>query len=154
VAGLTALLVFALLSAFLAWVTAEPFWLAARHAAAGTATVTRCAGSGLDRRCVGTFTAADGRFSRVSVPVMGRPPEVGGAAAARMTSARGTHAYVDTDPGRRAALGLGLLLLCGLAIAWGTGARRLATGPARLVAVAGSFTGPLVLFAGMLAATF
>ncbi len=153
-AGLAALVVFALLSAFFAWVTAEPLWLALDHSTRGTVTVTRCVDHGLNRRCAGTFTSTDGRFTRVRVPVMGEAPAPGGAAPARMTSDRGARAYVDVDAGSRAALGLGLILLCALAIVRATGVRRLPARRARVTATTLAVAGPLILLAGMLAATY
>jgi hypothetical protein len=167
-AGLVVLLLLALLSAFFAWVTAEPLWLALDHATPGTVSVNRCVDHGLNRRCAGTFTSADGRFSRTGVPVMGEVPavvpaevvEVGPVAAeavgapAVMTSAGGARAYVSVDAPSRAAVGVALILLCGLAIARATGVHRLPAGRARGVVTALSLAGPLALLAGMLAVTY
>ena len=152
--GLVALLLLALLSAFLAWVTAEPVWLALSHSVPGTVTVTRCAGHDLNRRCVGTFRAADPRFTRAGVPLMGDVPEAGTAVPARMTSDRGQRAYVDVDAGGRAAFGVALIVLCGLAIVRATGVRRLPTRQARTATTLISLAGPLALLAAMLALTF
>jgi hypothetical protein len=152
-ASLAALVTLALLSAFFAWVTAEPVWLALGHETAGTLTVTRCVDHGLNRRCAGTFTSADGRFTRASVPVMGDVPAVGTAAPARMTSDRGARVYVDVDAGGRAALGVLLVVLCALAIVRSTGVRRLPTSRMRAVATAISVAGPLTLLAAMLTTT-
>jgi hypothetical protein len=149
-AGLAAILLFALASAFFAWVTAEPLWLAAGHAQPGTAAVTRCASG----RCAGTFTSTDGRLTRIGIPIMGAAPDEGTAAPARMTSVRGARAYVDIDAGRRTAAGLALLLLCGAGTAWGTGARRLPTARARRIATAACLAAPLALLAAMLAVTY
>jgi hypothetical protein len=146
--GLAGMLLCALLAAFVAWVSAEPVWLAVGHAEAGTVTVTKCT----DGRCTGTFTG-DG-FTRTGVPVMGAAPAPGATAPARMTSVRGTRAYVDVDATARAATGLALLILCGLAIARVTGARRLPTPRTRVAATAASLAAPLILLAGMLATTF
>jgi hypothetical protein len=153
-AGLAALVVLALLSAFFAWVTAEPLWLALDHSVRGTVTVTRCVDHGLNRRCAGTFTSADGRVTRASVPVMGEAPVPGGSAPARMTSDRGARAYADVDAGSRAALGIGLIVLCALAIVRATGVRRLPARRTRVAATALAFAGPVTLLAGMLAATY
>lgn len=152
--GFTALLLFGLLSAFFAWVTAEPFWLAVRHAEPGTATVTACSGSGLSRRCTGEFASADGGFRRSGIPIMGAAPDPGGAAPARMTSSRAARAYLGTGASPRAGLGIGLLVLCGLLIAWSTGTLRLPSGRTRFLAFTGCLVAPLLLFGGMLAATF
>jgi hypothetical protein len=153
-AGLSALVLSALLSAFIAWVTAEPFWLAVRHAEPGTATVTSCAGTGLGRRCTGTFTSADGGFQRAGIPITGAEAAPGTATPAWITSERGTRAFIDAGTSERAGLGIGLLLLCGLLTAWATGALRLPTVGTRLVAFTGCLVAPLLLFGGMLAATF
>lgn len=153
-AGLAALVVLALLSAFFAWVTAEPLWLALGHSTGGTLTVTKCVDQGVNRRCAGTFTSADGRFTRAAVPVMGEAPQAGTAAPARMTSDRGGRAYVDVDAGSRALLGVALVVLCALAIMRATGVRRFPARRLRIVATVISFAGPLALLAGMLAATY
>jgi hypothetical protein len=146
--GLLALILFGLMSAFFAWVTAEPLWLAIGHAQRGTVTVTACTHD----RCVGTFTG-DGVI-RVEVPVMGKVPPLGGAAPAVMTSARGSRAYVDTAPVGRALAGLAALLLCGAGIAWGTGARRVGTARERRLATALSLSAPAALLAATLTTTF
>jgi hypothetical protein len=152
--GLVALVLVALLSAFLAWVTAEPVWLALGHSTPGTVTVTKCAGHDLNRRCVGTFRAADPRFTRVGIPLMGDVPEAGTAVPARMTSDRGQRAYVEVDAGGRAAFGVALIVLCGLAIVRATGVRRLPTRRARTATTLISLAGPLALLIAMLALTF
>jgi hypothetical protein len=146
--GLAALVVLALLSAFFAWVTAEPLWIALGHSQPGAVTVTRCA----DDRCLGTFTSP--RFARDAVPVMGDAPATGDTAPARMTSARGTRAYVDVDAVSRAALGVVLILLCGLGIVRATGVRCLPGRPARRTATLLSLFAPLTLLAAMLAVTY
>jgi hypothetical protein len=153
-AGLAALVVIALLSAFFAWVTAEPLWLALGHSTPGTVTVTTCVDHGLNRRCAGTFTSAGGRFTRAPVQVMGDVPAPGGSAPATMTSDRGARAYVEVDAGGRATLGVGLVVLCALAIVRVTGVRRLPARRMRVTATVISFAGPLAFLAGMLVATF
>jgi hypothetical protein len=146
--GLVALVLLALLSAFFAWVTAEPLWLAVGHAERGTVTVTTCSGD----RCLGTFTSAG--FARDAVPVMGDAPDPGVPTPARMTSERGARVYVEADTVSRAALGVALILLCGLGVVWGTGVRRLPERPARRTATLLGFAGPLTLLAAMLAVTY
>jgi hypothetical protein len=157
-AGLAALVMLALLSAFFAWVTAEPLWLALGHSTAGTVTVTKCVDHGLNRRCVGTFTSADGRFTRTAVPIMGNTPAAGtgerAGTPARMTSPRGNRAYVDVDAGSRAATGVALILLCALAIMRATGVRRLPSRRARMLASLLALAGPLSLLAAMLALAY
>ena len=111
-------------------------------------TVTKCT----DDRCLGTF--ASDAFTRDAVPVMGDAPAPGQAAPARMTSDRGARAYVDVDAVGRAALGVALILLCGLGIVRGTGVRRLPERSARRTAALLSLAGPLVLLAAMLAVTY
>jgi hypothetical protein len=154
--GLVALVLLALLAAFFAWVTAEPLWLAVGHSTPGTVTVTRCAddgaGHGIDRRCVGTFTGTT--FTRAAVQVLGDVPDPGTTAPASMTSARGGHAYVDVDTFSRAAVGVVLIMLCGLGIVRATGVRRLESRPARTVATLLSLAGPATLLTGMLITTY
>jgi hypothetical protein len=146
--GLVALVLLGLVSAFFAWVTAEPLWLAVGHSQPGAVTVTRCTGD----RCLGTFTGTG--FTRDGVPVMGDAPAVGGSKPARMTSERGVRAYVDVDPNSRALVGFALILLCGLGIVRATGVRRLPTMPARRTATLLTLAGPLALLAAMLAVTY
>lgn len=148
--GLVALVLLALVSAFFAWVTAEPLWLAVGHSQPGAVTVTRCAGD----RCLGTFTGTGKDFVRDGVPVMGDAPVVGQTSPARMTSGRGIRAYVDVDPNSRALVGTALILLCGLGIVRATGVRRLPTRPTRRTATLLSLGGPLLLLAAMLAVTY
>ena len=153
--GLPALVLLALLAGFLAWVSADAFWIAMGHGRTGTATVTRCAGGGLDSRCTGTFTARG--FTARRVALAGLPREArrqGATAAATMASARGRVAYARRVHDPRWAIGFGLALLCGLAIAWATGAGRLPRRGARLGAFAASLAGPLLLLAGALAVTW
>jgi hypothetical protein len=150
VSGLTGVLVLALLAGFFAWVSAEPLLLALGHGDRGTATVTRCTGKGIERRCIGTF---DGRAYRVDrVAVAGLPEaarQAGSTVEARIASRTGRAAYAaDADPWW--ALGIGLVLLCGLGIAWITGASRLAHRRARLGAYATSLLAPILLLGGML----
>ena len=51
--AMPAVILFALLSAFFSWVVSEPLWLAVGHGTAGTATVSKCIGSGISQRCIG-----------------------------------------------------------------------------------------------------
>jgi hypothetical protein len=143
--GLVALVLLALLAAFFAWVTAEPLWLAVGHSTQGSVTVTRCA----DDRCLGTFTSP--AFTRDAVPVMGDVPDPGASTPALMTSQRGGRAYADVDFVSRAALGVALILLCGLGIIRATGIRHL---PNRRTPALLSLGGPLLLLAAMLAVTY
>jgi hypothetical protein len=155
--GLTALVLFGLLAGFFGWVSAEPFWLAVGHAQHGTMTVTNCAGKGLQARCVGTFAGSSFSRDRVTVSALSRAEQRPGVKVpARMVSAKGRIAYV----GRPASLhlrwiiGIALVLLCGLGVAWATGAGRLETRQARLIAYTMSLGGPLVLVAGALSVTW
>jgi hypothetical protein len=154
--GLAALLLLALLAGFFAWVSADPFWLALGHGSRGTATVTRCTGTGIGASCVGSFTAerfSSGRVRLSALPANAR--HAGATVAARMVSAKGRIAYA----GRRGPLharwvvGVGLVLLCGLGTAWLTGVRRLPK-EARPALYGTSLAAPLVLLLGILAATF
>jgi hypothetical protein len=153
-AGLTALLVLALLAGFFAWTSAEPLWLALGHAERGTATVTKCTGTGVLRRCVASF--AGPATSVETASFVGADTAVGASVPARMVPGGGRIAYAGTDRSlvQRSALGLGLLVLCGLVIVWATGARRLSDRRARVGAFAACAFAPLLLFAGTLAATW
>jgi hypothetical protein len=156
--GLAGLVFVALLAGFFAWTSAEPFWLAVGHSSAGTATVTRCAGNGVLRRCVATFTGP--AFTAEGVTLLGarsgREKSEGAEVPARMVRSGDRIAYAGRADGLhiRWGAGLGLILVCGAMIAWITGALRLLGRTARTGAVLLSFAGPLLLFAGMLAATF
>jgi hypothetical protein len=155
-----ALLVLGLAAMFFAWVSAGPFWLAVGHGDRGTATVTRCTGDGVAQRCVGQFTAARGTFTAPDVALMGVAADQRGEGAvvpARMVDRKARQAYVGSAPlllHLRWALGVLLVLLCGLGIAALTGARRLETPTARRGAVLLSLAGPLALLAGFLAITY
>ncbi|TWG25872.1 hypothetical protein [Actinoplanes teichomyceticus] len=160
VTAMAALIGLSLLAAFFAWVSAEPFWLAAGHGDTGYATTTRCQGSGLTQRCTGRFTAADGRFTAGPVTLLGvsggarRPGAVSGA---RMVGPHSSQAYAAppaTLLHLRWVLGFLLVLICGYGIAGATGARRLESPRARRCALLGSLAGPLLLLAGFLAAAY
>jgi hypothetical protein len=156
--GLAGLVLVALVASFFAWTSAEPFWLAVGHAQAGTATVTRCAGDGVLRRCIANFTGSG--FTAEGITVLGargeREKSEGASLAARMVRHGDRIAYAGSTNGLhvRWGVGLGLTLLCGILAAWVTGARRLLGRKARVGAVLLSFVGPLLLFGGMLAATY
>ncbi|MFI5932771.1 hypothetical protein [Actinoplanes sp. NPDC051494] len=160
VSGLLALLTLALVAAFFSWVSAEPFWLAVGHGRDGTAVVSHCSGSGVTKRCLGTFAATDGSYSVQDVALLGVDAEqraTGSTASARMVSMTSRQAYVgDTGPlvHLRWVLGFVLVLLCGLGIAGLTGAGRLETIKARRGALAVSVAGPLILLAGFLFAAY
>ena len=158
--GLLGLLVLGLAAMFFAWVSAGPFWLAVGHGNRGTATVVRCTGDGVGQRCVGQFTADRGTFTAQRVALMGvagDQREQGAVVPARMVDQQARQAYVGSTPlllHLRWALGVLLLVLCGLGIAALTGARRLETARARRGAVLLSLAGPLALWAGFLAITY
>ncbi len=155
--GLALLLLFALLSGFFGWVSADPFWLSVGHAETGTARVTKCAGSGLGARCVGTFTGP--RFSRERVALSALPRgshRPGVTVPARMVSSKGRIAYVGNPAALhiRWVLGFVLVALCGVGIVWATGAGRLSPKRARMGGYATSIGAPLLLLIGMLVATW
>ncbi|MDT4991117.1 MAG: hypothetical protein QOH97_1009 [Actinoplanes sp.] len=160
VTGLAGLIALGLVAAFFSWVSAEPFWLAVGHGRPGVATVTQCTGSGVVLRCTGRFQAADGRYPRSRVTLLGvasgqRGP--GAVAPARMLNQTSGRAYVgESGPlvHLRWVLGFVLVLLCGLGIAALTGSRQLETVRARRAALALSFAGPLLLLLGFLAAAY
>ena len=152
--GLSMLLLLALLAGFFAWTTAEPLWLAVGHARAGTATVTGCEGNGVLRRCVASF-AGPGYTVR-GVTLVGAAKAQGTSVAAQMVRRGGRIAYAGTAEALRVrwAVGLGLVVLCGVLIAWLTGALRLPTRRGRVTAVVVSLAAPLLLLAGMLVGTY
>lgn len=159
VVGLPLLVLLSLLALFVAWVSAEPFWLAVGHHDAGAVEVTRCTGSGeLGTRCVGTFSTQDRRYAVDLATVTGAAAEdrkVGRTLPARMVSEDGRIAYAGDVRGLhlRWVLGLALLLLIGLGIALATGAWRLPA-RARFGAVLTSVTAPLLLAGVTLALTY
>jgi hypothetical protein len=156
--GLLALLVAAFAAAFFAWVSAEPLWLAAGHRVQGTAAVTGCTGSGIVQRCEGTFTNGTLTSGRVALLGIGAADRHAGATVpARMVRLDSRQAFVGASTPMlhlRWAIGVLLVLLCGLAIAGATGARRLESARARRRAVLLSMLGPLALLAGFLAAAY
>jgi hypothetical protein len=157
--GVPAIVLFALLSGFFAWVSAEPLLLAAGHAEPGTATVTACAGSGFRRQCVATFTGRQAGFAAERVSLVGVAPHrerVGTSVPARMASERGRIAYAGSNGALhgRWAVGVALVLLCGLLILWVTGAARLPRGRGRSAAIALCFAGPLLLLTGIVLAAW
>ncbi|MGH3713477.1 MAG: hypothetical protein ACRDT4_08480 [Micromonosporaceae bacterium] len=159
VVGLPLLVLLNLLALFVAWVSAEPFWLAVGHHDAGAVEVTRCTGRGeLGTRCVGTFSTQDRRYAVDLATVSGASAQdrkVGRTLPARMVSEDGRIAYAGDTGGLhlRWLTGLGLLLLIGLGIGIATGAWRL-RGPARAGAVLASLVAPLLLAGVTLALTY
>ena len=141
--GLPALLVLLFAAAF----------VDAGHGTTGTATVVA-----KTDRCRVTFAAAGGGFTTSTVDLAGADLDqcaVGATIAAQMVSADGARAYVVDRTGLRLrwGVGLGVLLLCGLGIAWATGAGRF-RGWQRLTAIAMSLGAPLLIAATMLAVTY
>lgn len=156
--GLTALLLTTLIAAFFGWVSAEPFWLAAGRGTEGTATITSCQPSGVAQRCVGRFTGDGITVDAVrlsSVPVEVR--RVGARVDARMLDANSRWAYAGPVSGLqlRWILGAVVVVLCGLLIGFATGVHRLRTAGSggRFALWLLSLTGPLTIYAGILAAT-
>lgn len=159
VLGLTGLVVFALLAAFFAWVTAEPLWLAVGHGRAGTATAIQCSGSGVSQRCVGDFTSDAGLVvERVALRGVDQSDlSAQQALSARMVAAGSDQAYVGAAlRGLHLRWGVGLLLalLCGVGIALTSGAIRFRDRRTRRAAFATSLAAPLLLLVGFLAASF
>jgi hypothetical protein len=152
-AGLAWLVVLGLVAAFFGWFSAEPLWLTLRHGVSGTATVVECSVHGIPARCA-DFTPAGGGYPPTRVTLLGvGKVSTGQQVAARMVSQRGWQAYAG-DPASlylRWIPGLGAVLLCGIGIAWGTGAARL-PGRRRILAVLASVAGPVLLAAGLFAA--
>src|SRR6266545_3808405 len=87
--GLPLLVLLSLLALFVAWVSAEPFWLAIGHQDTGTVEVTRCTGHGpLGTRCIGTFTTTHRGYAADAVTVSGAAPanrRVGAVSASLLT---------------------------------------------------------------------
>jgi hypothetical protein len=157
-AALVALIPLALLAAFFAWVSAEPLWLAVGHGDHGTATATRCSDGDVEYPCI-AFTADGGAYTVENVDLRGVKHgklASGASVAAEMVSPHSSRAYAADRTGLnlRWSVGLGLLLLCGLAIAWTTGAARLEDRRSRRTALFASLFGPLLLALGFLAATW
>lgn len=159
-AGLLALVALGLVAAFFSWVSAEPFWLAVGHGQRGTATVAQCSGSGIGQRCSGSFTPTGGAYLMEDVALLGVRSDqqtTGTMLEARMVSPTSRQAYAG-ETGLlvqlRWMLGFVLVVACGLAIAWLTGARRLESREARRTTLIVSLAGPLLLLAGFLAVTY
>jgi hypothetical protein len=149
--SLPALVVLALATAFFAWVSAEPFWLAVGHGHTGTATIFS-APSG----CRARFVADDGTFTVSTVEVAGlRGCPNGASPPAQMVSPRSARAYVTDLAGLNArwSIGFGLVVLCGLATATATGSGRL-PGWRGTAAVGLSLAAPAVATLAMLAVAY
>jgi hypothetical protein len=154
-AGLASLIVLGLIAAFFGWFSAEPLWLTLGHGVSGTATVVDCSVHGIVGRCA-DFTPDSGAYPPTRVVLLGLGQvSTGQRVAARMVSAHGWQAYAGDRAGLylRWIPGLSLVLLCGLGIAWGTGAARL-PGRRRMVAIVASVTGPVLVAVGLFAAAF
>jgi hypothetical protein len=155
--GLAGLLILAALATFLAWYAAAPLWLSLGHGSAGVATVANCPVGGLNRRCA-DFTAADHSFTaRVALlgpESMNRVPGV--KLNAQMVNEDASTAYAGDDASLylRWVPSVVLMVLCGFGIAWVTGASRLPRAGARWTARIMSVLAPVLLLAGMLAATY
>ncbi|MFC4047604.1 hypothetical protein ACFO1B_55155 [Dactylosporangium siamense] len=152
--GLPAMLVIALLAGFFAWTSAEPFWLDMGQGEHGHAQITRCKGDGVLRRCYATFQS-DVRAAVAGVPLVGADDAPGTTLDARMR-AGGRIAYAGNPSGLRVrwTVGLALILLCGAALCWATGAGRLGRLRTRLAAYAVTVAAPLVLGLGVLIASY
>ncbi|MCO1595243.1 hypothetical protein M8C17_08705 [Micromonospora sp. RHAY321] len=157
--GLAALVLLSLVTAFFAWVSAGPFWLAVGHARVGTVVIDDCSGGGLTQRCRGTFAADDGPFVAHGVRVTGVPAgkdAPGTALPARMAGPDGGTAYADTGAGRhlRWVPGLLVMIACTAGIARFTGSTRLAGRRNRRWAVTVAVAGPVLIALGFLAAAW
>jgi hypothetical protein len=156
--ALPALVLLALVATFFGWVSAEPLWLAVGHSQPGTATITHSDGGGLNNRCRGQFTAAGDAFTIPLVRVTGLPDDqcvTGTSVPARAVSDSAREAYAGETTGLhlRWGIGLGLVLLCGLLIAWLTGAGRFA-GWRRVLAVGLSVAAPVLVAVGLIVAAY
>ncbi|GAA1522896.1 hypothetical protein GCM10009827_044060 [Dactylosporangium maewongense] len=153
-AGLLAMLLIALLAGFFAWTSAEPFFLDMGQGEAGHAQVTRCRGDGVLRRCYVTFQPDKGP-AVAGVPLVGADEDPGAVLDARMREG-GRIAYAGNPTGLRVrwTVGLALILLCGAALCWATGAGRLGRLRTRLAAYALTAAAPLVLALGVLVSSY
>ncbi|MEV4139221.1 hypothetical protein AB0J72_44535 [Dactylosporangium sp. NPDC049742] len=153
-AGLSAMLLIALLAGFFAWTSAEPFFLDMGQGEAGHAQVTRCRGDGVLRRCYVTFQPDKGA-AVAGVPLVGADDAPGAVLDARMREG-GRIAYAGNPTGLRVrwTVGLALILLCGAALCWATGAGRLGRLRTRLAAYALTAAAPLVLALGVLVSSY
>ncbi|WP_344618889.1 hypothetical protein [Dactylosporangium salmoneum] len=153
-AGLTAMLLIGLLAGFFAWTSAEPFWLDMGHGVRGTAEVTACHGSGLLRHCRADF-AAPGRETVDGARLMGVDGATGASVAAEMLPG-GRIAYAGNPSGLRVrwAAGLGLIVLCGVVLAWLTGAWRFARLRERATAWLLTAAAPVALSAAIVLAAY
>ncbi|MEU7851211.1 hypothetical protein AB0B74_01310 [Micromonospora parva] len=157
--GLAALVVLSLVTAFFAWVSAGPFWLAVGHARSGTVVIDDCSGGGLTQRCRGIFTADGGRFIAHGVRVGGVPADgsaAGTGLPARMTGPDSGTAYADVGVGRhlRWLPGLLVVLGCTAGIVRWTGSARLPGRRHRRWAVAAAVAGPTLITVGFLVAAW
>lgn len=153
--GLAWLVVLGLVAAFFGWFSAEPLWLTLGHGVSGTATVVDCTVHGIPARCA-DFTPASGAYPPTRVTLLGLGKvSTGQRVVARMVSARGWQAYAGDRAGLylRWIPGLAVVLLCGIGIAWGTGATRL-PGRRRILVVLASVAGPVLLAVGLFAAAW
>ena len=152
---LLALLVLALVAAFFAWVSAEPFWLAVGHGDQGTATVARCTGDGVTQPLRGDVHGGDGAFT-AAVALLG----VERGPAARRVTVPGPDGRTGEPAGVRGRagsllhlrwVGFALVLRCAGSASPGRPARGGWRPPrARRRAVLLSLAGPLALLAGFL----
>jgi hypothetical protein len=148
--------VLGLLAAFFGWFSAGPLWLTLGHGVSGTATVVDCSVHGIPGRCA-EFTPSSRAYPATQVALLGLGQvSTGQRVAAKMVSAHGWQAYAG-DRGSldlRWISGLTLVLLCGVGIAWGTGAARVAGRWRRILLVLASLTAPVLLAAALFAAAF
>ncbi|MDG4807779.1 hypothetical protein O7634_13570 [Micromonospora sp. WMMD1120] len=157
--GLAALVGLTLATAFFAWVSAGPFWLAVGHARAGAVVLDDCTSDGLTQRCRGTFLADDGRFVAHGVRVTGVPAgaDVAGTSLpAGMIGADSGTAYADVGVSRhlRWLPGLLVVLGCTAGIVRCTGSARLPGRRHRRWAVVAAVSGPVLITVGFLIAAW
>jgi hypothetical protein len=147
--ALPAVVLFALLSAFFSWVVAEPLWLAVGHSSSGTATVSKCIGSGISQRCIGELNG-----TRVTLlGVTENLSATGSKIEVRRVGEHSTRAYAGGLFLRWFA-GLIMVLACGGGIALVTGTHRMSHRRDRLAALTTSLAAPFLVTIGFLAAVF
>jgi hypothetical protein len=144
-----AVILFALLSAFFSWVVSEPLWLAVGHGTTGTATVSKCIGSGISQRCIGELDS-----TRVTLlGVTEQDSTTGSKIEVRRVGPHSDRAYAGSLFLRWFA-GLLMILACGAGIALVTGVHRMRHRRDRLAALGTSIAAPLLVTIGFLAATY
>ncbi|CAM3575878.1 hypothetical protein [Stackebrandtia soli] len=152
-----AVVALALVSTFIAWVSAEPLWMSVGHRTEGTVTVRDCEAGGFAPRCEGAFVPAGEHAQSATVRISGDTDaeRAGAELAAMAVGDTPRTVYIGTTAGLFLRWGLGLVLLaaCGAGLVSAIGAWRM-TGRAKRLALLVGFGSPFVMFLGALALTW